>query len=53
MIVFFESCCIPAGWLYSAKSGYIRAKAVVFGKKRLYSEKNLLNLGKVVVFGQK
>ena len=33
-------------WLYSCKSGSIRAKVVVLGRKWLYS-------GKVVVFGQK
>ena len=51
-VVFGKRCCIraktlPIGkkWLYSRKSGSIRAKVVVFGKKLLY-------LGKVVVFGQ-
>ena len=33
-------------WLYSGKSGSIRAEVVIFGQKSLY-------LGKVVVFEQK
>ena len=47
-----KSGCIRANWLYSVKSGFIRAKMVVSGEggciraKWLYSRK-------VVVFGQK
>ena len=47
-----------AKWLYSDKSGCIRAKVVVFGQKLLYSGRggaissNLSYTGKVVVFGQ-
>ena len=43
---------IWASWLYSGKSGCIRAKFVVFGQKRLYSGKGGCNREKVVVFGQ-
>ena len=32
MVVFGQSGCIRAKWLYSGKSGFIRAKLVVFGK---------------------
>ena len=40
MVVFGQK------WLYSGKSGFIRAQVVLFRQKCLY-------LGKVVVFGQK
>ena len=43
VVVFGKSCCIPAKWLYLAKSGCIGAIVVVFGHKLLY-------FGKVVVF---
>ena len=46
MVVFWKKLLYSVKWLYSGKSGCIRAKVVVFGQKRLYS-------GKVVVFGQK
>ena len=51
MVVFGQSGCIRAKWLYSGKSCSILAKEVVFGQSDcirvwLYS-------GKVAVFGQK
>ena len=39
-------------WLYSVKSGCIRAKVVVSGKVVKFGQKWLYS-GKVVVFGQK
>ena len=58
VVVFVESGFFRAKWLYSSRSGYILAKAVIFGQKLLCSDivvvfgQNLLNLGKVVVFTQ-
>ena len=46
-------------WLFSGKSGSIKAKVVVLRKgcciraKWLYSGKNDCNRGKIVVFGEK
>ena len=61
MVIFFQSDCIPANWLFSMNDKVIvnRAKVVVFEKNGLYSGKVVLfgKVGciwaKVVVFGQK
>ena len=37
--------------MYSGKSGFIRAKVVVYGKKWLYSGKSCCFREKLVVFG--
>ena len=30
LLYLFKSCCIRAKWLFSGKTGFIRAKVVVF-----------------------
>ena len=52
MVIFGQSRCVRAKWLYSAKSGYIRAKVVVFLRVGCIRA-NWLYSGKIVVFGQK
>ena len=47
-----KSGCIRAKSLCSCKSGFNREKVVVLGQKLLYLGKNCCNWGKVVVFGQ-
>ena len=46
VVVYGQSSCFLAKWLYLDKSGCIQVSLVVIGQKWLYS-------GKVVVFGQK
>ena len=60
-----KSGCIPATWLYLAKSDCIRAKLVVFGKIGVFGQSGCNPVrwlfwgkrgcirAKVVVFGQK
>ena len=52
MGVFGQSRCVRAKWLYLTKSGYIRAKVVVFWRGNCIRA-NWLYSGKIVVFGQK
>ena len=59
MVVFGQSGCLRAMWLYLGKDDFIRTKVVVFVQMWLYSDKSicifstLLYSGKVIVFGQK
>ena len=55
MVIFFQSDCIRANWLFSMndKVVVIRAKVVVFEKKMGCIQAKCLYLGKLVVFGQK
>ena len=52
MVVFGQSGCIRAKWLYSGKMVIFFAKVVVFVQKRLYLRKSGCFLAKVAVFGQ-
>ena len=45
LVLFGQIGSIWANWFYLSKRGFIWAKGVVFGKKRLY-------LGKLVLLGQ-
>ena len=53
MVVFGQSGCIGAKWLYSGKSDCIRAEVVVFRHTWLYSSKSCCDRAEVVVIGQK
>ena len=52
VVVFEQNNCVQVKWLYSGKSGCIRAKVVLFGQKWLYSGKIGCIRAKVVIFGQ-
>ena len=65
MVVYVKKCCfgvkvvvfgpggsIRAKWLYSGKSGCVRAKVVVFGQKWLFSGKNCFIRSKRLSLGK-
>ena len=52
MVVFRQSGCIWARWLYLGKSGCSRAKVVVLGQIFAFGQTGCLS-GKAVVFGHK
>ena len=53
MVLFVQSGCIQARWLYSVKCFCIPVKVVEVGQKWLYLDKSGCIRVKVVVFGQK
>ena len=53
MVVFLQSGFIRAKLLYSGKSGCIRVRVVVFGKKWLYSSKSGCNRAKLLFWGKR
>ena len=52
MIVLEQSRCIRSEVVVMGQSGFIRVKAVVFGKKWLYSGKSVCIRAQVVVLWQ-